>query len=301
MKTNVGLVIALTFAACSSGNGIQGNGDGGGGGDLGQIQQGDTVTLTLDPFTVQAGGEVFKYQDFVNPFGGVDTEVSAWESHMSTGSHHLLVFYQTVTSNQPLVDGNGLMFGPTPYGAQQPDLTITYPDGVAALVPGNQGIRIQAHYLNASPNTINPTVKVVFHIAKAGTVTQHAGVFFMLNPDVTTAPMSTRTVTKSCPIPFAANLIYATGHMHQHATDFTATTNGTMFYQTSDWSQAPTRTLSPPLQVTAGQMLTWSCTFDNQTSSTLIFGESAQTNEMCILSGQYYPVPAGSNPLIGCN
>jgi hypothetical protein len=301
MKTILGLVTALGFAACSS-NGIQGGSDGGGGGgDLGQMQQADTVTLTLDAFTVDPGGEVFKYQDFVNPFGGMDAEISAWESHMSTGSHHLLLFYENITANQPLVDGNGLMFGPTPYGAQQPDLTISYPDGVAALVPGAQGIRVQVHYLNASPNTINPTVKVIFHIAKKGTVTQHAGVFFMLNADVTTPPMSMRTVTKSCPIPFAANLIYATGHMHQHATNFTATTNGTMFYQTSDWSQAPTRTLAPPIAVTANQMITWSCTFDNKTNSTLVFGESAQTNEMCILSGQYYPVPAGMDPLIGCN
>jgi hypothetical protein len=203
--------------------------------------------------------------------------------------------------NGPLMDGNGLMFGPTPYGAQQPDLTITYPQGVAALIPGAQGIRIQAHYLNASPNTLNPSVKVILHKAQPGTITQHAGVYFMLNPDVTTAPMSTRTVTKSCSLPFAANLIYATGHMHQHATDFTATTNNTVFYQTSDWAQAPTRTLSPALQVAAGQMITWSCTFNNMTSSTLVFGESAQTNEMCILSGQYYPVPAGQSALQGCN
>ncbi len=300
MKTLVCLASTLLLGACSS-NAIQSGDGGGGGNDLGMVSQGDTVTLTLDAFTVGPGQEVFKYQDFVNPFNGVDTEITEWESHMSTGSHHLLVFYQQVTSDQPLVDGNGLMFGPTPYGAQQPDLSITYPQGVAALVPGAQGLRVQVHYLNASPNTLNPTVHVVLHKAMPGTITQHAGVYFMLNPDVTTPPMSMRTVTKSCSLPFAANLIYATGHMHQHATDFTATTGGTMFYQTSDWSQAPTRALSPALQVTAGQQITWSCTFNNMTDTTLVFGESAQTNEMCILSGQYYPVPDGMSALQGCN
>ncbi len=60
MKTLVCLASALLLGACSS-NAIQGGGDGGGGGnDLGVIQQGDTVTLTLDPFTVGPGEEVFK-------------------------------------------------------------------------------------------------------------------------------------------------------------------------------------------------------------------------------------------------
>ena len=259
-----------------------------------------TVTLEMTPFTVAAGQEVFKYQDFVNPFGGQDTDVRAWESHMTKGSHHLLVFFEQVTANGPLTDGNGLMFGPTPYGAQQPDLTVTYPTGVAALVPGSRGIRLQAHYLNASPNSINAQVQVIFHLAKPGTVTSQAGVFFFVNPQILVPPMSTMTVSKSCTFPLAANLIYATGHMHQHATDFTATTGGATFYQTSNRAQAPTIALAPPITTTPGQTIDFNCTFDNMTATELTFGESAITNEMCILSGQYYPVPAGMNPLIQC-
>jgi len=268
--------------------------------DLAAMLGSQSVTLTMDPFTVAAGAEVYEYQDFVNPFGGMDTDIAAWESHMTKGSHHLLLFYEDVKANGPLTDGNGLMFGPTPYGAQQPDLVIRYPEGVAAKVPGNKGIRLQAHYLNATQSPIDAVVTVTLHVAPSGTVKQQAGVFFMINLDVTTPPQSTRTVTDSCPIPFDATLIYATGHMHQHGTNFTASTNGVTFYQTSDWAQAPTATLQPPIHVSAGQSVTWSCTFNNMTNQPLIFGESAQTNEMCIISGQYYPVPPGMDPLIGC-
>jgi hypothetical protein len=269
-------------------------------GDLATLG-GASVTLSMDPFTVGAGEEVYKYQDFANPFGGADADVVAWESHMSHGSHHLLVFYEDITKDGPLTVGNGLMFGPTPFGAQQPDLLVSYPPGVAARVPGAKGLRLQAHYLNASPSAIQAVVTVTLHEAMPGTITQQAGVFFMINPLIFIQPMSTQTVTQSCAIPYAANLIYATGHMHQHGTNFTASTAGKTFYQTSDWSQAPTEALAPPIAVTAGQQLTWSCTFVNSSpTQTLTFGESARTNEMCIVSGQYYPVPAGMSPLVGC-
>ena len=52
------------------------------------------ITLTMSPFVVPAGGEVYKCQNFANPFGGADTEVTAFESHMTKGSHHLLLFYK---------------------------------------------------------------------------------------------------------------------------------------------------------------------------------------------------------------
>ena len=55
-------------------------------------------------------------------------------------------------------------------------------------VPGTRGIRLQAHYLNASPNAIDAQVKVIFHLAKPGTVTQRAGFFFFLNPQILVPP-----------------------------------------------------------------------------------------------------------------
>src|SRR5215472_2255361 len=66
------LVFALLFAACSSGGG--GGGAGGGGGGTGGAgggggggtggAGGQAITLTMGPFTVPAGMEVYKCQDF---------------------------------------------------------------------------------------------------------------------------------------------------------------------------------------------------------------------------------------------
>ena len=48
-----------------------------------------TSTITLAPFTIDPGGEVFMCQNFDNPFGGVDAAIQRTESNMSPGSHHL--------------------------------------------------------------------------------------------------------------------------------------------------------------------------------------------------------------------
>ena len=47
----------------------------------------------MGSFEVPANKEVFMCQDFDNPFGGVDVAIGQSESDMTTGSHHLHVFY----------------------------------------------------------------------------------------------------------------------------------------------------------------------------------------------------------------
>ena len=78
------------------------------------------MTIELASFDVGPGEEVYKCQNFANPFGE-DVEVSAFESHMTGGSHHLLLFYKNGASDGPLTDCSGLEFDATPYGTQLPD------------------------------------------------------------------------------------------------------------------------------------------------------------------------------------
>src|SRR6185503_13960103 len=70
----------------------------------------ETVTLTMDPFVVHAGEEVYKCQNFANPFNG-DAEIARFESHMTPGSHHMLLFHgDEYDADGPLVDCSGLEF-----------------------------------------------------------------------------------------------------------------------------------------------------------------------------------------------
>jgi hypothetical protein len=66
------------------------------------------------------------------------------------------------------------------------------------------------------------------------------------------------------------------------------------------WSDPPAAAFSPPLQLKANASITWSCTYINDTSGPLTFGESALTNAMCNFGSTFYPVKDPSNPVTRC-
>jgi hypothetical protein len=313
------LVVAmLAIGGCSSKGGMEGGGGtggtggggtggtGGGGGTGGSGGGGggstnpNAVTIQTQTFTVQPGGEVFMCQDFANPFGGVDTEVSQIDSDMAPGSHHMLLFFQDNATDTNVAACDPLQFQAMLYGSQQPHTTLPYPTGVAALVKGTQGFHMQMHYLNATQAPITAQVTITFTRATPGTITQHAGVFFFNNVYGIHVPTGqTQDVTASCSFAKNVNIMFATAHTHHFTNTFNATIGGSMVYQTSSWDASPNQAYAPALQVASGTSVTWNCNITNTTSGTLTFGESANTNDMCIFDGQYYPAD-DANPTITC-
>lgn len=300
----------------SSGAGSSGGGSGGstsssGGGsssssggnpDAGVSNQ--SVTLTMGPFTVPAGSEVFKCQNFANPFGGKDVDIKEYEEHMTQGSHHMFAFFAQGATNGAIEDcpNGGLQFGPYPFSAQSPDATLTYPPTVGSHIPASMGFMLNAHFLNVGATDLQATLQVTFHLAVPGAVTQYAGVVFMNNVGITIPPgqmpvTSSRTVT----MPQDMYVIESSSHMHQRATNFVATSGSQQLYTTPSWSNPVASFYTPPIHLTSGSPVTWSCTYVNDTGQTLTFGESAQTNVMCIYTMQFYPISDPTNPTIAFN
>jgi hypothetical protein len=322
MRTGlVSASLVLATAACGS-NGLVGNtGSGAAGATTSTTSsgtssgaggsQGETVTLTMDTFTIPAGGEVYYCQNFANPFGGMDVEVSEFESHMATGSHHLLVFFEDSTSMSYMPQGgpaksaletcSGLEFAATPYGSQQENDSLSFPPGVAALMPGANSLRFQSHYLNTTGASITAHVEVIFHLAAPGSVMNQAGVLFGIDPKFKILPQSSAIVMDDCTLPQDMTLLRTQSHMHRHGTHFLATIAGATVYETSQWSDPKPDIFSPPQVYHQGDALHFECAFTNTGSTPLVFGESAITNEMCIFNGAFYPVVAGQNLIGGAN
>lgn len=290
---DVEVVNALTGGSSGSSS----SGSSGSGSSSSGAPAGETVTITMDSFEIPPGGEVFKCQNFVNPFGG-DVEVSTFESHMTPGSHHLLLFYRDdVAMNGPLEDCSGLEFDATPYSTQLPDDSVAFPPGIAAAIPATTGLRTQSHYLNTTGSTIKAEVKITFHLAKPGTVTDHAGVMFVIQPKIFVGPNSTQEVGYDCNVPFDMSVMKASSHMHKHGTHFTSTVGGQTLYQTDIWDEPKPAVFDPPMALKAGDPLHFACTFQNNSTNFLTFGESAESNEMCILVASFYPVPDGTTTI----
>lgn len=261
-----------------------------GGADARTFTGGETVTLHLSPFSVAAGAEVYKCQDFANPFGGGDVDIDSFSSHFTPGAHHLLMFYKAGAVDAPLADCSGFEFSAGPYGSQRPDDQMVYPPGVGVGIDRGMGLRVQVHYLNASPSPLPVEATITMRVAAPGSVTARAAVFFFNNTDLdipaTGQPI---TISKTCTLPSDLNLLQTTGHMHSHGTRLTAVAQGRTLFDTASFSDVAPALFDPPLPLAAGTQVTFSCTYVNDTGAPLTFGESARSNEMCILSGQFYP------------
>ena len=64
-----------------------------------------------------------------------------------------------------------------------------------------------------------------------------------------------------------------------------------------DWDHPTPQLFSPPLALGNDTEITWTCSYDNRFDVPLSFGESAATNEMCILGGTFFPAAQRSH---GC-
>jgi hypothetical protein len=249
-----------------------------------------TVTIPLAP-----GAEEVKCQNFKNPIGK-DAAVLQSDSDM-VFSHHMFVFHDPSfnADTNTVADCSGIEFHDLFHMSQTPQQSVIYPQGVGRKLLATDGLRVLVHLLNTTSDAETAQVKITLHYADTSAV-QKIAVSLFLNTAFLSVPvgMSTQTRT-SGPLPADTNLLIAVSHMHSRAVNFTAkTSDGVMIYQGTEWNEPkPTFFQAPYPKLKANTTITWACTYNNNTGMTLTFGESANTNEMCILAGVVYPDQAG--------
>ncbi len=245
------------------------------------------VTLVMDPFRVEPGRDTYMCQDFANPFGGYAVEIGEFESHMTKGSHHLVLNAREGATDGPPTPCGGLEVPSGPFATQARDDRLTYPEGVAAPLSGSTGFHINSHYFNASNETFEASVKVTLRRVSPDTVRSHAFSSIAIAFNVSVPAHSTGSAGGSMQLGNSVELLWLMPHMHMHGTRFTVDMGGTRILDTPDWETPPFR-YDPTISVGASQSLDYRCEYNNETSTPLSFGESAANNEMCILIAQYY-------------
>jgi hypothetical protein len=252
-------------------------------------------------FTVPAGMEAWKCQDFGDPFGGQAVDIKGWDSTMTAGSHHLTVFNRLGVTDGPLVDcPDGVNATSYAFGAQSERTSFAFPDTVGEHVPAGIGFTLNSHYVNATGAPIHATVTITAFVAAPGVVTQYAGAYEGVLLSIAVPPARQPVlVGASCSLPQDMNVIAVAGHMHQRGSKFTLTSDGTSLLQTDEIAAAPS-VISPPLLLKAGADLSWSCTYTNPTSSLLRYGNSAWSNVMCNTILVFYPIQDPNNGLLDC-
>jgi hypothetical protein len=260
-------------------------------------------TFKTDTVDVQPGAEIYKSQDFKNPFPGTIAIIES-ESFMTPGSHHMFAYHDPngnplgggpiPNTNSGIQPSTGVEFHPYIHSAQTPQQLVQYPAGVGRSFPGGEGLRLQFHYINTGTAVLHAQVSLRVKYVDPAQIPTLAGEVF-LNQALLNVPVGNSTQKGSTAMPYDIKLIGAASHMHMHAVNFvSSTSDGRPIYTTTKWDEPVGSAFNPPMDIKKGTAITWACSYQNNTNGPLTFGEHAQTNEMCIFSGLYYPAPGGA-------
>jgi hypothetical protein len=265
------------------------------------------VQFTLD-VTLPAGAERLECMYAAMPSDRGVIAVPSAESHYTPGSHHLLA-YRTDLTSIPF-DRHGIWDCTNDaswiqhdrgsyYEAQQPDSHRELPPGVAHEFQPGEVILLQSHYVNTTDAAIAAHVVLTLHTVELATITQQAGSIIFSNLNILIPAHSKWRVTMSCKLPQDIHPAELWSHMHKQAVSFIATSDdatagtalGNSLYTELDWSEPQPRIYpgDPPITLHAGTNITFTCDYENNTNKLISYGESAQTNEMCIFHGIYWP------------
>jgi hypothetical protein len=246
------------------------------------------------------------------------TDVVGIATTLAPGSHHLIAYRSNATTENltptPCNSFQGVLSGEAPiFIADALGQKMTLPTGVSYHFPAGQMVRLEAHYVNASMQTINGMGTVTFTPGPSGMSYQPADIMMCgsvsalscsgttggLAPGNPNAQLPVAKYTGSSTVDFTKIKIFGlTSHEHSRGSDvkiWKATASNptaTQLYDNPDWSNPPLQTYDDAhvLSFAAGEGLAWQCSYNtSQETSNVCFGESGLTDEMCFIWAYYYP------------
>lgn len=262
-------------------------------------------TIESSDITVMPGEEFTKCFYFTTP----NTEkvvVHKWESNMTPGSHHMIMF-RSISGNQPadgtVDDCNGDVAIPI-YGTQIAHEEINFPDDDGHGQPLAQELfqtkgYFQMHYFNSGEEPVVAKVSVSAY-ALIPELAQSVGNYTKTdlvatyNNDIRIEPHAmNKVVTATCPAPGDSQIWQMSTHSHKQSMHTEVKDGAAMVFQSDDWEHPGDRRWSAPdFHTFASGEMTWSCTYTNlgeNMDRTITAGQSAQTDEMCMMTGYYFP------------
>lgn len=266
--------------------------------------------VSSPPVTIHPGEEITYCYYFRTP----NTEtlsIKRWASSMTPGSHHMIM-YTTATDTMPpgtiSASGCGGFGGNNvpswTYATQTPTDEVVLPsdDGTGLplaqeIAPGTPAY-FQMHYLNATDADIQASVTLDAEALEAGAAYTKTAAFVTYNSQINVPPHATGDVeSMTCTVPAGAKFWSMSTHAHKQAVKTTVKDGGAastqITFTSTDWEHPGAKTwTSAPFYSFASNKLTYECIYDNTGSNagtTVVAGPSAETNEMCMATGYYFP------------
>jgi hypothetical protein len=261
---------------------------------------------------VQPGQESFLcyYRTLPN---SAEVDIGTFQSWMTTGSSHHFIAYEvgqggagggTKQADGTLLNcpfGGGTWIYATSLPGQIVEMKM--PSGVGLPMPASTQIMLNMHFINPGSATVSPQVKM--NVLYTSNIQYKAASMTSFNtqinvPAATASGPGTQTVHGTCNAPAGSNFFIVTTHTHKHATlaevNYVSGGQSQNLVHTTDWQNPDVRMWNSPsfLTLQAGDSFTYSCSYSNNGSSAIVVGDTAASNEMCMLIGYYFPAATTS-------
>ena len=183
---------------------------------------------------------------------------------------------------------------------QKHEETLTLPPGVGFVLEAQQMVRLEMHYLNATGADLQVSATSTLHVMPEAEFTDAADFLFIGNPDIDIPPNSAFTLGPTFfriqSMLQGSKFFGITGHTHQWGTNVTVATApaetgpDTPVYEVPGWQWDEPETVyhDPPFTLPDGGGFRFTCDYQNNSSSQVGFGESANA-EMCFFWAYYFP------------
>jgi len=301
--TRFGLAISFAVAGCSMDGTDPGDGDGMQDDDDDNDPDGDedlpppeTGFQIVTPEIEIAPGEEVTYCYYTTvPIDAV-AGVKRWESHMTPGSHHLILYLLgngpadgTLTEDCNFFDG-GSGAPVWAYAAQTVDAAFAMPDGVGMDIGADQRAVVQMHYLNASDDPIVAHVAINGETHEPGAEYIKAAPYVTYNTQISIDPGEPGSAGGSCQVPPNAKFFLMSTHSHRFSTRTEVKNGGEMVLESNNWEHPESQAweAEPFYEFTSGR-LDYRCEYFNGSEQVVETGDSALTDEMCMAVGYFFP------------
>lgn len=284
--------------------------------DLAPPATADGIQIVTPPgqIVVQPGQELFLcyYRTLPNTAA---IDLGAFQSWMTPGSSHHFILYRVGAGSssqlgftfpsrpdntlQSCSFGGGTWMYATSLSGEVIEMNM--PTGVGLPLPASATVMLNMHFINPGTTPAYPQVKL--NLLYAHDVQYKADAMVSFNSQINVPPATetgpgTQTVSGNCTVTAGSKFFAMTTHTHKHGVkttiDLVRGGTTTTLVDTTDWEHPDVGVWDAPnfLTTQVGDSFKYSCSYVNSSNSSVVVGDTAATNEMCMSIGYYFP--AGS-------
>lgn len=264
---------------------------------------------------INPGVEITYCHYFETPNAG-ELAIQRWASHMTPGVHDMTLYLTQNDLGKPdqspqdcaIVSRiGGLIWS---YAAQTPDAEAAMPgdDGsgnpIGQLVKARQSGFLQIHYLNTGSTVLHAHVDLDAYAYPDGAQVTLAAPFVTVNLNISIMPGSQAQpamgmVNGSCPVPLDPSgkplrFFGMTSHTYKQGVHTFVKDGVDMLFETRNWALPGTTSwpVSPFYTFKSGTLF-YQCEYSNPNDRTILTGDNAAMDELCMTIGFFFPAPAG--------